>query len=142
MKTVELSQHQRVELHPGGQIQAPRENIAQFSALMNAMGEELKSSTTSLLKNPKSQSRPEGSLIEKLALDVHKVETESNALHKQIKSNIHGLNQNPGTDSEFSKAIVTEKFAASAYFVSLNLVGTRANDMAEEVNSVTKGKSS
>ena len=132
----------RIELPAGGHIQAPSENVSQFSELLNGMQTGLKAGKSSLTKATPAQSKPQGSLMEKLALDVHQSENESHALRREIHKNIAALKEGATTDASFSAAIVREKFAATAYFVSLNLMGSHANDMAEEVNSVTKGKSS
>lgn len=122
------------------QIQAPSESVAQFRALLGNLSSALKSGTASFHEQGAEVAKPQGTLLEEAAVGINKAEIATKELEREVNKSTHALKQDLDLNGELPKAIIYQKFTGASYFMSVNLVGTKAADFSEEVSSVTKGR--
>lgn len=126
-----------------GQLQAPKENIAQFQALMQNMKTSLGSAQPSLKDISQSSSEiiRNGDLLQNTALKVNASEQTTSAVQRSIAIRMHELKGGLSLDNHsFTRSIVQLKFMTAGLAVMLGGIQTTTTDLTEEISSVTKGR--
>ncbi|HEX5487288.1 MAG TPA: hypothetical protein VFX23_14975 [Limnobacter sp.] len=131
-------------LGAGGQVQAPKENIAQFQALMQNMKTSLESAKSSL-KEVNSTAREltkNGDLLQNTAMRVSESEQTTSAIQRDIAIRMHELKGGLSLDNHgFTRSVVQLNFMTAGLAVMLGGIQTTTTDLTEEISSVTKGRS-
>lgn len=130
-----------VTLGPVTQIQAPQENVAQFQALLNGVTKAMQTGKGSLTENLNPPNEWTGAtLLEDTALRVSLAEKGVARLEREIHVNSLEAETQHNLEGDFPQSIIQMKHATSHYFLALQRVGSGAQDFAEEVQSLTRGR--
>lgn len=123
------------------QIQAPQENVAQFQALMSGVTKAMQSGKGSLVEHTSPPTEWTGAtLMEDTALRVSLAEKGVARLEREIHVNSLEAETRHNFEGDFPQSVIDMKHATSHYFIALQRVGSGAQDFAEEVQSITRGR--
>lgn len=123
-----------------GQTHASLEQVNQFAHLLKTSVSALQTSNPSLTNRPEKKNFEQGSVIEETAFNVHKAEYALGRLEVAVKQNLFDLKKPLDMEGGLAKAVAMQKFTSATYFVSVGQLQNVANDTAEEVTAITKGR--
>ena len=128
-----------VPLQPA-QLTAPNQNVEYFQQLLTGMKKTLGQSASSLEAKPAEESSEQAapSLLAASAVELNKAEYYINRLELQVRRGVHQFEGGHTMDGNYAKAISQQQFASAYYFLGVNRVGNSAEDISEEVGSVTR----
>ena len=122
------------------QLIAPAQNVEHFQQLLTGLKETFKTSSSALdtkITSPSSdQAAP--SLLAKSAVELNKAEFYISRLQRHLMGSIQQLEGGHTTDGNFAKAVTQQQFSSAYYFLGVSRVGNTAEDVSEEVTSVTR----
>ena len=130
-----------INLDKPGNISAPQENIEHFQRLMSGLGKSLNKGTPGFESRPAGETtEPPPPLLAKTAIELQKAEFNISRLQRHLTGGIQQLEGGHTMDGNFPRAVVQQQFSSAYYFLGVNRVGNTANDISEEIATVTKGR--
>lgn len=122
------------------QLTAPAQNVEHFQQLLTGVKETFKTSSSAFDKKITSSNAdlPAPSLLAKSAVELNKAEFYISRLQRHLMGGIQQLESGHTMDGNFAKAVTQQQFSSAYYFLGVTRVGNTAEDVSEEVASVTR----
>lgn len=130
-----------VNLGQPARLEAPATMVEQFNNLMGGMKASLERGKTTLAQRNAKQVPLVGNMLEEASFTVKRAEVSVNALEIEIRKSVHDMAQDDELNRETIQEIVYQKTVSDFSHVGIMVMGNKANDINEEVSSLTKGRS-
>lgn len=138
--SVGVSGSRRLELAKPTQLHAPGQMVEQFHALLVGVQQGLRSGKSTLTPMEAKHPALEGDLLSETAVTVRKAEVSTEALEREIRKSADHSNTGEDLNTQKIKSINYQQTVSSLTFVGIRLIANKAEDLAEEVSSLTKGR--
>lgn len=122
------------------QIQAPAENVAHFQALLSGVNNTLRNGTAGLQEKSSRKEWSGVSLLEDTALRVGQSEQIIKHVTREINVKTADFKNEQHIGGDFVVNVLEQKLLIAYQFVGLSRAGNDAQDFAEELQSITKGR--
>ncbi|HEX4878581.1 MAG TPA: hypothetical protein VFV39_01945 [Limnobacter sp.] len=116
------------------------EHIAQFNALLKSTQQMSSASTPAFERKTDASPSDEVGVFQRQVYKVQESEFFVERLQRHIKGSIEDLRIGHTMDGAFARSVSNLTFASSYYFLGTSRVASTAQDISDEVSSVTRGK--
>lgn len=140
----------KIEIPPSGpgvtlgqpaRLEAPATMVEQFNNLMGGMKASLEGGKTSLAERTAKQVPLSGNMMEEASFTVRRAEVSVDAYEREIRKSVHKMGHDDSMNQQVVQQIVYQKIVSDFSNVGILVMGNKANDINEEVSSLTKGRS-
>lgn len=114
--------------------------VEQFNNLLTGVKASLEGGKTTLAERNFKQVPLAGNFIEEASMTVRKAEVSIEAFHAELRKSIHRMGQDQSMNMQVVQQIVHQKVLNDFSNVGVMVMGNKANDINEEVSSLTKGR--
>jgi hypothetical protein len=140
MKVQTLPPGYQANLGPATRLEAPATMVEQFNSLMGGVKASLEGGKTTLAQRNAKQVPLIGNMLDEASFTVNRAEVSINAFEKEIRKSVHDMAQDDALNQGTIEEIVYQKTVSNFSHVGIMIMGNKANDINEEVSSLTKGR--